>query len=144
MGDTLDFLRVLWAVEHGLESRSKLMRKTLGITGPQRLALRVLGRHPDITATELASALHLHPSTISGVLSRLQQQGFISRGSARGDGRRAVLRLTAKGRQIDELSAGTVEAAVRSVLGRLPDAKVAAAREVLVALAEALLPHSLP
>jgi len=140
MGDTLDFLRLLWELEHGLRSRSKLMRNRIGITGPQRLVLRVLGRHPDITATELASALHLHPSTLTGILQRLHEGGLILRSSARGDARRAVLRLSAKGKELDEVTAGTIEATVRSVLSRLPDTKIAAAREVLSAIAAALAP----
>ena len=30
----LDFMRLLWNVEHGLQSTSKHMETTLGITGP--------------------------------------------------------------------------------------------------------------
>jgi hypothetical protein len=33
----LDFMRLLWRLEHGLQSASKQMEATLGITGPQRL-----------------------------------------------------------------------------------------------------------
>jgi hypothetical protein len=49
LGFVLDFLRVLWSVEHQLKSASKRMERRLGITGPQRLVLRRSGR-PEIVA----------------------------------------------------------------------------------------------
>ena len=50
----LDFMRLLWSVEHGLERMSKRMGNELGITGPQRLVLRIVGQFPDISAGDLA------------------------------------------------------------------------------------------
>jgi hypothetical protein len=67
----LDFLRLLWSIEHGLQSTSKRMGATMGITGPQRLVLRVVSQYPDISAGELAHVVRLHPSTITGILQRL-------------------------------------------------------------------------
>ena len=55
----LDFMRLLWNVEHGLLSRSKWMETTLGITGPQRLVPRIVVDRPGLAATELAHILHL-------------------------------------------------------------------------------------
>jgi hypothetical protein len=47
---TLDFLRLLWSIENCLQSTSKRMASSLGITGPQRLALRVVSQFPPIYA----------------------------------------------------------------------------------------------
>src|SRR5437763_8985496 len=58
----MDFMRLLWSIEHGLQRMSKRMENALGITGPQRLVLRVVGRFPDISARELAYLVRLHPS----------------------------------------------------------------------------------
>ena len=52
----------------------------------------------------------------------------------------AVLGLTAKGRRIDEIRTGTVEAAVRQALGRLSKAKIDAAHQVLREVASDLTP----
>jgi len=41
VGDAIDFLRLIWAVDHALQRRSKSMAATLGITGPQRLVIRI-------------------------------------------------------------------------------------------------------
>ena len=57
----LDFMRLLWSVEHELQSTSKRMETTLGITGPQRLVLRIVIERPGLSAGELARIVHLHP-----------------------------------------------------------------------------------
>src|SRR5664279_5074759 len=87
----LDFMRLLWSVEHGLQRISKRMENDLGITGPQRLVLRIVGRFPDMSAGELAHIVRLHPSTITGILRRLVERGLIERKTDPGDSRRARL-----------------------------------------------------
>ena len=75
----LDFLRVLWTLEHGLQSASKRMEASLGVTGPQRLVLKVLTRFPGASAGELSEILHLHPSTVTGIVQRLVTKGLLAR-----------------------------------------------------------------
>jgi trehalose 6-phosphate phosphatase len=137
LGEPLEFLRLLWAIDHGLHKRSKRMAATLGVTGPQRLVLRVVGGSPGISAGELAEVLHLHPSTLTGVLRRLQRRGLLLRGRDPRDARRAVLRLSAAAGRLAGVASGTIEATTGEVLGRVPRSQVLAARRVLQALAEA-------
>jgi hypothetical protein len=42
LGGPIDFLRLIWAVDHALQRRSKSMAATIGITGPQRLVIRII------------------------------------------------------------------------------------------------------
>jgi MarR family transcriptional regulator, organic hydroperoxide resistance regulator len=138
LGDVLEFLRLIWAVHHGLEKTSKRMDVDLGITGPQRLVLRIVGRFPGIPAGKLAQILHVHPSTLTGILKRLEQRGFIERRADPRDGRRASLGLTARGRALDVDSAGTVEAAVSQALQTAGTTQIRAAGRVLRILADTL------
>lgn len=137
LGDVLEFLRLLWAVDHALQSGSKRMESRLGVTGPQRLVLRIVGRFPGIGAGRVAQILHLHPSTLTGIVQRLQARGLLQRTIDPKDGRRALFTLSPRGRKLDALQSGTVEAAVDRALRRLPE-KVGAAQEILAALAEEL------
>ena len=57
LGAVLDFMRLLWAVDHSLQSASKRMESTFGITGPQRLVVRIVGRFPGIAAGREAGCL---------------------------------------------------------------------------------------
>ncbi|MBX3258308.1 MAG: MarR family transcriptional regulator [Labilithrix sp.] len=138
LGVALDFLRLLWAVDHGLQRRSKRMEVELGVTGMQRIIIRLIGRYPEIAAGRLAELVHVHPSTLTGVLRRLVDRGFIRRDRDPEDARRSKFFLLPPGETIDATQAGTVEAAVRRALARLPPESIDAARTVLAALAEEL------
>jgi DNA-binding MarR family transcriptional regulator len=134
--EVLEFMQVLWRLVHGLEQRSKRMAVTAGITGPQRLVLRLVGLYPGISATELSGVLHLHPSTVTGVLRRLEQQGLLAREPHAKDRRRAVLTLSAKGAKVNRMRAGTAEGDVGDALQRLSRRDRACARRVLATIAE--------
>jgi DNA-binding MarR family transcriptional regulator len=138
LGEVLEFMRVIWGISHGLQSISKRMGAELGITGPQRLVIRIVGRCPGTSAGQLAEILQLHPSTLTGVLRRLEERGLVERSRGERDRREAHLRLTAAGRAIDRRHAGTVEAAVRRVMSELEPRKIETAAEVLRALEKAL------
>ncbi len=120
-GETLQFMQGLWHLAHALQVRSRRMMRKLGITGPQRLVVRVIGQTPGIAPRDLATTLGLHPSTLTGVLARLARDGLIDRRADPEDGRRSQIWLTAAGRRIDRERRGTVEAAVRRA--RAPGAR---------------------
>ncbi len=140
--DVLQFMQLLWAITHGLQTTSKRMARDLGVTGPQRLVLRVIGLFPGPAPGTLARARHAHPSTLTGVLHRLTSQGLLGRTAGPDDRRRSILRLTARGTRVNAMGRGTVEAAVRRALQQLSAADRAATRRVLRTLAEHLLGES--
>jgi MarR family transcriptional regulator, organic hydroperoxide resistance regulator len=124
LGAVLEFMRSLWGVNHGLESRSSRMKAGLGISGPERMVVRIVGRYPGIAAGELARILRVHPSTITWSLKRLVKRGLIARTGDAADARRTLFTLTGKGAALDAVKQGTVEAAVRSALAATPDEDV--------------------
>src|SRR5258708_10274784 len=87
LGAVVDFMRLLWAVDHSLQSASKRMESIFGITGPQRLVVRIVGRFPGIAAGRVAEILHVHPSTLTGILRRLEARGVLQRRIDPRDGR---------------------------------------------------------
>jgi MarR family transcriptional regulator, organic hydroperoxide resistance regulator len=135
----LRFMRVMWSVDHGLHKVSKRMASDIGLTGPQRLAIRIIGRSPGMAAGELASLMHLDPSTVTGILRRLEESRMIARRVDPADARRSRLSLTHRGRVIDRRSAGTIEAAVRRTLASMSSEHIEAASQLLTALAAQLL-----
>jgi DNA-binding MarR family transcriptional regulator len=139
--DVLHFMQLLWAVVHGVERRSKRMTLDVGVTGPQRLALRVVGLVPDVSAGALAAILHVHPSTLTGILHRLVSQGLLRRIDDARDRRRALFRLTPRGRKANASAANTVESAMAAALRQSSAADRAATRRVLSRLALHLEPR---
>ena len=130
LGETLDFMRLIWEVDHALQRASKRMESTLGVTGPQRLVIRIVGRFPGLPAGHLATLLRVHPSTLTGILKRLERKGLMRKRADPRDGRRLLLSLTEEGRAFNLTNEGTVEGGV------LPDD--AAPREVLGTIVENL------
>lgn len=140
LGKTLDFLRSIWALDHALHARSKAMARRTGLTGPQRLALRIIGKFPNISSGELARVLHVHPSTLTGVLQRLEHQGLVVRSRDREDGRRALFSLTRTGEKQGSAPAEySIETAVKRLLDKARPQHIEAARELILQLAEELL-----
>ena len=138
LDSTLDFLRLLWSIEHRLQSASKRMEAQLGITGPQRLVLKVIDQYPGISATEVANIVRLHPSTITGILQRLSTKGLLLRARDPIDTRRVRLRVQPAAKRFTRRAKGTVEGAVERALTRVPAGSVRAARDVLAAIAGSL------
>jgi DNA-binding MarR family transcriptional regulator len=134
----LDFMRLLWSIEHGLQRMSKRMEADLGITGPQRLVLRIVGQFPGLSAGELAGIVRLHPSTITGILQRLVTSGLLERERDPGDSRRARLRLKPRALAYTGTSRGTVEKSVREALNHAGVSNVRATRKVLAEVARRL------
>ena len=138
LGNVMDFLRLLWAINHGLATTSRFMKTRFGITGRQRLIIRVVGEFPGISAGDLARILHLDPSTLTGALQLMSRRGFLILRADRSDRRRLRLHLTPRGRRLGHMSMGTVEAAVSRTLARIPPSKLKATRHVLSLLADNL------
>jgi MarR family transcriptional regulator, organic hydroperoxide resistance regulator len=135
LGEALEFLGLIRAIDHGLETASKRMARAAGITGLQRLVLHVVGRFPGMTARQLAVTVHTHPSTLTGVLRRLERGGLLCRRTDPKDGRRASLGLTPAGQRLDAEVAGIAETTVDRLLAELPPQQIYIARQVLAALA---------
>jgi DNA-binding MarR family transcriptional regulator len=134
----LKLLRVLWALDHALNARSKAMGREIGLTGPQRTALRLVGLSPGISSGELAAELHLHPSTLTGVLERLVRRGLLERKADPFDARRALLRLTPAGAKLLQRRKNTIEEVVRIALQKESKAELRTLVEVLARITAAL------
>lgn len=136
LGPILEFMRELWSVVHATQSLSKRLDARAGVTGPQRLVIRVIGKFPGVSARELADILCIHPSTLSGVVARLQTAGAIRRETHPQDARRALLYLTQRGEALNAIESGTVEAAARRLLRKLPASRISAVTRVLRMLSD--------
>jgi MarR family transcriptional regulator, organic hydroperoxide resistance regulator len=135
---TFGFLRALWELNHALESASRTMKRQLGVTGPERLFVRVVGLQPGITPRGIAQALRVHPSSITVLIKRLEQRRLIARTVNPADGRSFHLYLTPEGQRVDAVRQGTIEAAVRDAIEANDAEDVATASRLLVSIAQRL------
>lgn len=138
LGTEFQFLRALWELDHALESASRRMKATFGVTGRERLFIRILGQRPGITPGEVAQVLHVHPSSVTALLKRLERRRLVVRRSAAADARSYRLELTRAGERINAMRAGTIEAGVREALASADPSYVVAAMEILGGVAHRL------
>ena len=107
-----------------LQTRSKKIRKDTGITGPQLLAMKTLFESPDLSISELARRIYLHPATVVGIVDRLEARSFVKRRRSKKDLRQVNVRLTAKGKGVLRKAPGAAQASALSGLETLPDKKL--------------------
>ena len=138
LGPALDFLRALWAVDHGLARLSSQMERTIGVTGPQRLVLRLVNQLPGIGPADLAAVLQVHRSVATGLIRRIEAKGLVRREPDPQDARRWRLSLTEAGVRVNATDKGTIEARVRQVVAGASGAEAAVAVRLLERLAGAL------
>lgn len=138
LSQVLEFMRSLWGVNHALESASRRMKARYGVTGPERMVVRLVGRYPGISSGDLARILLVHPSTLTALLKRLVARKVLTRHSDVLDGRRALFELTEKGAVIDRVTRGTVEAALTMALASISRRDVRTTASVLDELTRSL------
>ena len=131
-------MQTLWALAHALEARSKWMHRHLGVTGPQRLLIRVIGESPGCSPGAAARRLTLNPGTASRLATGLEKAGLLRREEDQSDGRRMRLVLTRRGEAVNSHHQGTVEGAAREALAAATPSEARMARKFIRRLTESL------
>jgi DNA-binding MarR family transcriptional regulator len=78
--------------------RSERVDGSLGLAA--LVALGTIESHEPLTASELAAAERLQPSSTTRLISVLEKHGFIVRDRDPADGRQSILRMTPAGREV--------------------------------------------
>lgn len=98
--DTQAVLDAVRRIVHALRESSRWAEKHVGLSGAQLFVLQALAGSAPISVNELAARTHTHQSSVSTVISRLVDGGFVKRLRSADDARRAELSLTPKGRRL--------------------------------------------
>lgn len=96
VAEILDNLRRVFQVVHGYSRRAE---RVAGLTGPQLWAMKVLAESAPIRVSDLARRMYIHPSTVVGILDRLEQRDQVTRTRSSEDHRVVMVALTDKGKE---------------------------------------------
>lgn len=141
-GDAQYDLRILTALRRiirSVELHSKQLAATNNITAPQLVCLLTIVGRGTVTATTIARDVHLSPSTVVGILDRLEEKGLITRTRLPEDRRVVHVVATAKGVTLAQSAPSPLQQALARALARLPEpeqATIALSLERIVALME--------
>ena len=78
------------------------MLKDLDLTYPQYLVLMVLWEKDEVNLSAIAEKLQLQSNTLTPLLKRLQQRGFLDRKRSESDERNIVITLTDQGKKLKD------------------------------------------
>lgn len=106
-------------ISQGIEIESRRLGREHGITGPQLACLQAVVNYEPTTATDISAHVHLSPSTVVGILDRLEAKGLITRDRDKLDRRVVFVRPTSAGRKVVARAPDPVSRALREVLDNL-------------------------
>ena len=95
-------IRLLAECYQAFESRSGRHVRKLGVTPAQFDIIATLGRTPGMNFKELSEKTLITKGTLSGVIDRMVERGWLLREPVEADGRKILIRLTRKGEALFE------------------------------------------
>ncbi len=97
ISEIMDNIRRVFQV---VNDKSKEAERETGITGPQLWAIKVIGELGTVRVSDLAARMYLNPSTVVGILNRLESRGFVRRNRSDDDRRVVKVQLTDVGKEL--------------------------------------------
>ncbi|MFT5535062.1 MAG: DNA-binding MarR family transcriptional regulator [Burkholderiaceae bacterium] len=130
-----DSLRVLQSVRRitqRVEQHSKHLNTTYDITSPQLIALLAIAQLGPSTLKSIGLAIHLSPSTVVGIIDRLEEKMLVIRSRDAHDRRNVFVALTPQGQVLADNAPSAMPPGFVSALNALPESD----RSALVAMLE--------
>lgn len=110
--------------------------KEFGLSIPEWRVIAVLGRHPDLSAVEVADQTFLDKVAVSRAVTKLIKAGRIDRQFADADRRRSILNLSEKGREVHDGVAALALAFERELMDGLDGEEIERFNKVMDGLLE--------
>ena len=121
----------LRVIVKALRASGREAEQTLGISGAQLQMLQELRDRPAQSINQLAARTYTHQSSVSMVVSKLVENGLVTRSPSRADARKVVISLTSAGKGLLRRSPLTAHGRIVTALRSMP-------REQLQELADSL------
>ncbi|OIQ77565.1 MarR family protein [mine drainage metagenome] len=118
--DPQTIMDALRRIVQALRQSSAHSEQSSNVTGAQALVLKHVAAREGLSVNELAGLTFTHQSTVSEVVSRLENRGLVVRVRAQDDGRRCELRLTDDGKAAVRNTTVTAQEKLMLALQELP------------------------
>ncbi|NYT64732.1 MarR family transcriptional regulator [Alcaligenaceae bacterium] len=135
----LRILRALRRITRSVALYSRQLAACSNITAPQLICLRTVVDNGPLTATAISREIHVSPSTVVGILDRLEDKGLIERERGREDRRIVFVTATSAGIVLAQETPSPLQKKLADALNALPELEQAAitlSLERVVALME--------
>lgn len=135
----LRILRALRRITRSVALYSRQLAACSNITAPQLICLRTIVDLGPLTATAISREVHVSPSTVVGILDRLEDKGLINRERGREDRRIVFVTATPEGVVLARETPSPLQKQLADALNALPElerATITLSLERVVALME--------
>lgn len=125
-------LELVRSVQNGMQN----IDDRHGLSGSQLWALWQISARPGLRVSQLASALHIKPSTASNLLDKLEVRQLVRRERRDADNRVVRLHLTDHGLEVVKDIPGPMQGRLRGALGKMPQPVLGNLRNGMASLLE--------
>ncbi|HEX9407250.1 MAG TPA: MarR family transcriptional regulator [Thermoanaerobaculia bacterium] len=120
MTDSQRILDAIRRLVRLLRLTDRAAQSELGLSGAQLFVLHELGKTPSLSLSELAERTRTDQSSVSVVVTRLVDGGYVTRDRDKRDARRLVLNLSKSGRTVADKSPPVAQERIVEALERIP------------------------
>lgn len=131
-------LQELRRLVHGIRSASYGVERSCGVTGAQLFVLHELSLEPGASIRELSQRTMTDPSSVSVLITRLVELGYVARRTDDADRRKTALALTRRGAQILARAPKPYQSKLIGALRDLPAAELRVLRQSLTRMSDSL------
>jgi len=117
----LRILRALRRITRSIALHSRQLSAYNKITAPQLVALRAVVDNGPMTSTAISREIHVSPSTVVGILDRLEDKGWITRERGRRDRRIVYITATEDGKTQAANTPSPLQQKLAEALNALPE-----------------------
>lgn len=96
----MDQFRILHKLIHAFKQKEEYQAEQTGLSARELFVLEHLPAEPAMRFNEFAAAYHIKPSSLTGIVERLEKKGLLQRDRDTIDRKAVYLRCTAAGRQL--------------------------------------------
>lgn len=136
----LRILQSLRRIIRAIDLNSKKLVQSCNLTSPQLVCLLEIADKKELSVAKLAKNVFLSPSTMVGILDRLEDKGLILRERSKKDRRLVLIKLSDKGTELVENAPSPLQDRLSESLNNLPSSQqlqIMEALEKLIELMEA-------
>lgn len=136
----LRILQSLRRIIRAVDIHSYKLSSQHNITGPQLACLLAINENGPLTSANLARKVYLSPSTVVGIIDRLEEKSLVVRNRDSKDRRQVHISTTTTGQQLVEAAPSLLQDTLSSALVELPEIEqvsITLSLEKLVDLMEA-------
>lgn len=119
-GETQEILDSIRRIVQGLRVSSRMAEKRAGVSGAQLFVLQALAQSKGLSINELAARTQTHQSSVSAVVTKLEERGLILRSRDPRDARRMSLQLSPSGRRLLKKVPATTQERMLAALEAMP------------------------